>query len=69
MAMTMKKRLTRRRFLQTATKTSGACAGFSLASQMAPLLAAPSNEAVLEHPLASKQPHFKPKAKRVIMVF
>ena len=66
----MKKQLlTRRRFLNKAAKTSCACASFTLASQMAPLLAAPSSEAVLEHPLAPKQPHFKPKAKRVIMVF
>ena len=70
MAMTMKKRSqTRRRFLKQAAKVSGACAGFSLVSQMAPLLAGPSSVAELEHPLAPKQPHFQPKAKRVIMIF
>lgn len=72
-----KRLLTRRRLFKKAAHGTGACAGIfggllgggSLSSQMTGLLAAPSTEGALAHPMAPKRPHFEAKAKRVIMVF
>ncbi len=62
----MNSHLTRRSLLKRTAAFGGACAGYSLMDRLAPLLASPSAE---PHPLRALQPHFRPRAKRVIMFF
>lgn len=56
-----------RRFSRRSILTgSAACAGYGLLGRLTPLLASSAPE---PHPLAVRNPHFHPRAKRVIMFF